>query len=186
MGRRKNSSKISAAEYCVYAVMILVFICSIISHFWEEYQKKLDEEEMRSDPRRTEPFSTFLQKTQVPEEIVIEQTSETFDESEEIVAEETLQTFEILLSDEEQNAPIEENSIETESAASSNLQNTRVNINTADLEELMTLKGIGEVKAQAIIDYRTEYGSFNSVDELINVSGIGEKTLDNLRDYITV
>ena len=62
----------------------------------------------------------------------------------------------------------------------------KININTASLEALMSLTGIGEVKAQAIIDYRNENGPFRSVEELVNVSGIGEKTLDKLRDQITV
>lgn len=61
-----------------------------------------------------------------------------------------------------------------------------VNINTADISELMTLKGIGEVKAQAIIDYRDNNGSFQSVDELLEVKGIGEITLEKLRGFVTV
>lgn len=63
---------------------------------------------------------------------------------------------------------------------------TKVNINTASAEELMSLSGIGPTKAQAIVDYRTSIGAFSSVDELINVSGIGEKTLAKIRDEITV
>ena len=62
----------------------------------------------------------------------------------------------------------------------------KININTASLEALMSLTGIGEVKAQAIIDYRNEKGPFRSIEELVNVSGIGEKTLDKIRDQITV
>ena len=65
-------------------------------------------------------------------------------------------------------------------------QKTKININTASSEELQTLKGIGPVKAQAIIDYRNEKGFFRSVEELINVSGIGPKTLEKIRDKITV
>lgn len=53
-----------------------------------------------------------------------------------------------------------------------------VNINTAALEELCSLSGIGPVKAQAIIDYRTEHGPFSSPEDLTNVKGIGQITLE--------
>lgn len=61
-----------------------------------------------------------------------------------------------------------------------------VNINTATAEQLMTLKGIGEVKSQAIIDYRNKNGAFRNIEQLLFVKGIGEKTLDKIRDHITV
>ena len=61
-----------------------------------------------------------------------------------------------------------------------------ININTATQAQLETLPGIGPVKAAAIIAYRQEHGAFASVDDLIKVSGIGKKTLSDLRPYATV
>ena len=61
-----------------------------------------------------------------------------------------------------------------------------VNINTAASTELQTLPGIGPSKAQAIIDYRTEKGDFEKVDDLINVKGIGPKTMEKIKPLCTV
>ena len=63
---------------------------------------------------------------------------------------------------------------------------SRVNVNTATLDQLETLPGIGPALGQRIIDYREQHGPFRSVDELINVSGIGEKTLAELRSQVSV
>lgn len=62
----------------------------------------------------------------------------------------------------------------------------KVNINTASLSELETLPRVGEVLAQRIIDHRTANGPFASVDDLLDVSGIGEATLEGFRDLVTV
>lgn len=61
-----------------------------------------------------------------------------------------------------------------------------VNLNTADAAALDTLPGVGPVLAQRIIDWRTEHGKFSSVDELGEVSGIGDKALERLRSKVTV
>ena len=61
----------------------------------------------------------------------------------------------------------------------------RISLGTATLEQLDTLPGIGPVTAQAIIDHRTERGPFTSVDDLLDVKGIGEKTLADIRDQVT-
>ena len=62
----------------------------------------------------------------------------------------------------------------------------KININKASKDDLMKLSGVGEAKAQAIINYRDSIGYFKSVDELGDVDGIGEKTVDKLRDSIAI
>ncbi|HSC68478.1 MAG TPA: ComEA family DNA-binding protein [Cellvibrio sp.] len=61
-----------------------------------------------------------------------------------------------------------------------------VNINTADVQELTKLKGIGQKKAEAIIAWRKENGNFKTVDQLLEVKGIGEATLANNRENIRI
>jgi competence protein ComEA len=61
-----------------------------------------------------------------------------------------------------------------------------VNLNAAGLSELDTLPGVGPVTAQKILDWRTEHGSFTSVDELLEVDGIGDKTLADIAPHVTL
>lgn len=62
----------------------------------------------------------------------------------------------------------------------------KININKADVATLATLPGIGPFKAQSILTYREENGQFQTIDDLKNVSGIGDKTFEKLKDAITV
>jgi competence protein ComEA len=62
----------------------------------------------------------------------------------------------------------------------------KVNLNTATAEQLDTLPGVGPVTAQAILDWREENGRFGSVDDLLDVKGIGDATLAELRDHVSV
>lgn len=61
-----------------------------------------------------------------------------------------------------------------------------VNINTASQNTLTALPGIGEIKAQAIIDYRTEHGPFTDPEQLMEVNGIGPATYEKLKDLVTI
>ena len=65
-------------------------------------------------------------------------------------------------------------------------QNGKININTADSLKLQEIPGVGPTTAQKIIDYRQNYGKFKSKEDIVNVSGIGEKTYENIKDYIIV
>ena len=62
----------------------------------------------------------------------------------------------------------------------------KVSINTASLEELMTLSGIGEAKAKEIITYREQNGPFQTIEDIMKVSGIGEKAFAQIKEDITL
>ena len=62
----------------------------------------------------------------------------------------------------------------------------RIDLNTADKQELMTIPGIGESKADSILAYRQTHGRFGSTEEIMNVSGIGSGVYEKLKDRITV
>lgn len=62
----------------------------------------------------------------------------------------------------------------------------KIDINTASAEELMLLDGIGEAYAERIIEYRTEHGGFTGTEQLLEINGIGEKTLDDIKPHITM
>lgn len=70
------------------------------------------------------------------------------------------------------------------SAESKPAQSKLININTAGVNELMTLEGIGEAKAKAIIAYRDEKGAFKQAIDITLVDGIGQKTYEKIKNYI--
>ncbi len=70
-------------------------------------------------------------------------------------------------------------------AAGAQLQGT-VNINTADAAQLTLLPGIGPKMAESIIAYRSSVGTFNSIEDLVNVKGIGPKSLEKMRPYLSI
>ena len=83
------------------------------------------------------------------------------------------------------------NSTVIQSNNDSNIDNecvpsNKVNINTATLNELQNINGIGEAKAQKILEYRNTNGSFKSIEDIKNVSGIGEAFYEKIKGYITV
>ncbi|MCI9433711.1 MAG: hypothetical protein HFI86_00350 [Bacilli bacterium] len=64
--------------------------------------------------------------------------------------------------------------------------NQKISLNTATIDQLQTLSGIGESKAKAIIKYREEYGNFTKIEDIMNVTGIGEKVFEQIKDNITI
>lgn len=81
-----------------------------------------------------------------------------------------------------------QNSVSSETGESVSMteDDVKVNINKATSEELQLIPGIGPSTAQKIIDYRQENGAFGKIEDLKNISGIGEKTFENMKDYIEI
>ena len=62
----------------------------------------------------------------------------------------------------------------------------KVSINSATIQELMTIKGIGEAKAKSIVEYRQNHGLFQSLEQLMNIPGIKEKTFEKLKEFLSL
>jgi len=84
-----------------------------------------------------------------------------------------------------ENNESEENNKVEESEKESNEENKLININIATIDELQTIKGVGESKAKSIIEYRKE-NKFTKIEDIKNVSGIGDSLFEKIKDYITI
>lgn len=80
----------------------------------------------------------------------------------------------------------DENSLVNDACINCSVSNGKVNINTASLDELKNLTGIGEKKAKDIISYREKNGNFNTIEDIMKVSGIGEASFAQIKEDITV
>lgn len=90
------------------------------------------------------------------------------------------------INDETESSVVQNSSTFSSKGNNSDKGSTLININTADLEQLKEITGIGNIKAQSIIDYREANGGFKSLEELKNVDGIGDKTFEKIKDQITL
>jgi len=81
---------------------------------------------------------------------------------------------------------ITESSDATDNIVLTDTEIKKINLNEAGLESLVSIPGIGKQTALKIIDYRTRFGNYKSVEELLNIKGIGYKKLENIRDYVTI
>lgn len=95
-------------------------------------------------------------------------------------------SFEEKTQNKESNPKDEKVNVDTKDDETNTVLNTLVNINTADKETLMTINGIGESKAQKIIEYRNINGYFESIEDIKNVSGIGDSIYEKIKAFITV
>lgn len=101
--------------------------------------------------------------------------------------EQTISTEEIKKKIEEEIVVVDRNNdAEVISEEKKENDNKFVNINTASKEELLTISGIGESKAESIIKYREENGNFKAIDDIKNVSGIGDSLFEKIKEFITV
>ena len=74
----------------------------------------------------------------------------------------------------------------TEAGEKGGSRSGKINLNTATKEQLMTLSGIGESKAQSILDYRQENGTFSKTEDIMNIPGIKQGVYDKIKDHISV
>ena len=100
--------------------------------------------------------------------------------------EESLNQARILTDGEQIRVLTKEEAQNAAAAGQEGVSGGKIDINTADISGLVTLNGIGETKAEAIIAYREAHGGFKKIEDICEVDGIGEKTFEKIKDSITV
>ncbi len=115
----------------------------------------------------------FAGRTTIPGELTLSQAEESVPPEETAVVSPTAEQSDSLSETEETEDPEDP-------------EETELDLNSATKEQFMSLPGVGDVLAQRIVDYRAEHGEFHSIEELKNVSGIGDKTFQALKDRIKV
>ena len=148
----------------------------------EEYAYLYDDEILGPNLDSTCPVPSYDIKNctdMAKSEIITEEeyNKDTWDENNEVVKEEVNSNntnCSVTVSDNEESSKEEQTT------------NGKINLNTATLEELMSIDYIGNAKAKAIIDYRNDVGKFNNIEEIKNVKGIGDILYSKIKDHITV
>ena len=175
----KDKKWIRKGKFC----LLLFLLCSLLYLFLSVkeggekvlYQGRAGEQSEAAEA--TEKETDVMEK----ETGAIEKETDAMEKETESAAENSLHAIQDS-EDETENGTVKEQVKELVSENKSG----KININTANSEELQSLKGIGPSTASSIIAYREEYGGFSSIEEIMNVKRIGEKTFAKIKDRISV
>ena len=194
---KNNVAKKPVIQYVSLITMFLIFAVCVANLFMciELYDKY---DELQINPMMYFQNDGYINDTEAENDVLIEYSAdiiETTTENKTVSnyipsASQTTNTTNIInnttVASTTEQTTIQATIAETTTAAEQVAEPALININTATVEELTALTGIGEVKAKAIVEYRKENGRFSCIEDITNVSGIGEKTLEKNINKITV